>query len=97
MKTKEYLDQVGAELGVSIDIRQNPRMPSIGNLIIDGILTDEVCPFEEVKDDFDPNYCVEFPDGTRRPHQPKTYIRIKIEKFIAINKEDPELYAGNKI
>lgn len=97
MDTKEYLRQLGSELGVVIDIRQNHAIPSLGNLIIDGILTDEVCPFYKVLDDFDQSYYAEFPDGTRRPHQPKSYIKIKAEKFIAINKEDPELYADNKI
>jgi hypothetical protein len=97
MKTKNFLASVASELGVSIDIKQNPNIPTVGNLIIDNLLTDEVCPFEDIYEEYKTDYCLELPDGTRRPHPPMSAMRVKIDKFIAINKEDPSLYADNKI
>ena len=97
MKTKDYLKELEKELNVTLDIKQNTNIPSVGNIIVDNLLTDEICPFEDIFDEVKFDYCVIYPDGDRKPHPNKELVKIKIEKFIKINKEDPELYADCKI
>lgn len=97
MKTREYLDILGKELNVKLDIKPNSNIAGIGNIICDGIITDEICPTEEIYEDFKPDYKVIYSDGSSRPHQPMSVIKTKIMGFIRINKEDPELYADCKI
>lgn len=46
----------------------NPNRPQIANIKLDGV---DICPVPayEIRDEFDPAYTIELPNGTVRPHK----------------------------
>lgn len=51
-------------------IKPNNNRPQIANIMLDGV---DVCPIPafEIRDEFDPSYTIELPNGMVRPHKSK--------------------------
>lgn len=53
-----------------LTIVPNPNRPQIANIKLDGV---DICPIPayEIRDEFDPTYTIELPNGSRAPHKSK--------------------------
>lgn len=54
-----------------LSIVANPNRPKIANIKLDGT---DVCPIPnyEIRENRDPGYCIELPNGSLSPHRSKT-------------------------
>lgn len=69
MRTSEFAEEL-LKMDPRISVVPNPNRPQLANIKVDGM---DVCPIPafEIRDDFDPTYTMEMPNGSVRPHKSK--------------------------
>lgn len=87
MTSKELETKLRAEIHDDIRIKEHPRLNGISNVFW---RTNEICPCPtfEVREDFDPGYTFEFPDGFVVPHNSVKSITGKVLEEIEFWKSE---------
>jgi hypothetical protein len=73
----------------------NPNRPQLANIKLDGA---DVCPIPayEIRDDFDPTYTIELPNGMVRPHRSRTeaiaFVNSTLERIK--NPQEADVFFG---
>jgi len=64
-----------------LSIVPNPNRPQIANIKLDGI---DVCPIPryEIKDDSDPGYTIELPNGSHAKHRSRTEALAYVQHIL---------------
>jgi hypothetical protein len=80
MKIKDFEKELQQKYP-SIQILANPNRPGLANVFLNG---EDICPVPdgEIKDESDPTYFYEFPNGMMGRHNSKADVYAKLDAYI---------------
>lgn len=64
----------------------NPNRPQLANIKLDGV---DICPIPafEIREEFDPTYTIELPNGMVRPHKSRSEALIMVKNTLELIKK----------
>jgi hypothetical protein len=73
----EFQDEV-MKIDPRLTVERNPNRPQIANIKLDGM---DICPIpsHEIRDEHDPRYTLELPNGSVAPHRSRKEALIAIQ------------------
>ncbi len=86
MRIPEFEEELKA-IDPRLAVVPNPNRPKIANIKLDGV---DICPIPafEIRDEFDPTYTIELPNGMVRPHKSRVEALAMVHHTLKII-EDP--------
>ncbi len=68
-----------------LSIIPNQNRPQLANIKLDGV---DVCPIPafEIRDQFDPSYTIELPNGSVRPHKSRAEALAMVQHILEVIK-----------
>lgn len=83
------------KLDPRLSLVPNPNRPQLANIKLDGV---DVCPVPayEIREDSDPTYTIELPNGARVPHKSRIEALAYVNHMLKVleNKDNADAFFG---